>query len=241
MAFLINDFEKSIDFSTLEKGRRYFKEQRVFDLTRTNEGAWTAYVEGAHDDYASRVAFDGDKVSKWHCTCSHDGEMGPCKHVVALLFELKRKGVFDVTETLVESADGVFEPKNKIFISQKDTAPIQKMIKKDYSSEGLYAAFQDLETSQQRAVKLAALICEPFSATRFHEIFNALFEHEGRSVSINHAKTFLVDINEAGFVMYLPTGQYRMPVTFLAKGANQRLLLMKMPPASSITSTAAFS
>ena len=203
MVITVHNFDKIGDRTVLAEGERLFKLKRVYDLTQTNEGAWTAYVEGTNDEYAVRVAFKDKEITKSNCTCSY--ENGLCKHAIALLFEL-RKQFSEVlsqrAETLVQDADGVYRLKN------------DNNVNKDYSPSGLYAAYKTLPESEQRTIKIAALVYEPFSMTKLIEVFNSSFQHMGKGLTASWAKIWLLELNQAAFLLYLPTGQYRIKPDF---------------------------
>ena len=194
MVITINNFDKYMNSAVVERGKRLFKLKRVYDITQTNEGAWTAYVEGENDEYAVRIAFKNEEVVKSHCTCPYD--KGTCKHAVALLFELRKQFTEVLSqraETLVQGEDGVFRTKKEINVNQ------------DYSPAGLYAAYKALPESEQRVIKIAALVHEPFSMTKLIELFNSSFQHMGKGLTASWAKIWLLELNQAAFLLYLPT------------------------------------
>ena len=203
MVLTINNFDKYVNQGVVERGKRLFGLKRVYDITQTNEGAWAAYVEGTNDEYAVRIAFKDEEIVKSNCTCPYDGNI--CKHAVALLFELRKqfKEVLSQrAETLVQGEDGVFRTKN------------DNNVNKDYSPTGLYTAYKALPESEQRVIKIAALVYEPFSMTKLIEVFNSSFQHMGKGLTASWAKIWLMELNQAAFLLYLPTGQYRIKADF---------------------------
>jgi uncharacterized Zn finger protein len=64
----------------------------VSQLSRTEDGTLVAWVSGS-DEYATSVRRDGKNDFDFDCTCPYD-DLGPCKHVVAVLLaaaeQLKR-------------------------------------------------------------------------------------------------------------------------------------------------------
>lgn len=197
MVLTVNNFDRLVKRDIVEEGQRFFKQKRIYDMTQTNEGAWTAYVEGNNDEYAVRVGFKDNEITKSNCTCSFDGDI--CKHAVALLFELRNKLS---TETLVQGTDGVFRPKT------------DNKMNADYTPEGLYAAYKALPEAEQRVIKIATLVHEPFSMTKLVDVFNACFQYMGKALTPSWAKIWLLELNQAAFLLYLPSGQYRIKPDF---------------------------
>ncbi len=197
MNLTVNNFDKILGKTVVEDGHRFFIQKRVYDMTLTNEGAWAAYVEGNNDEYAVRVAFKGHEITKSNCTCSFDGEI--CKHAVALLFELRKRLT---TETLVQDTDGVFKTKT------------DKNMSADYSAEGLFKAYKALPESEQRVIKIATLVYEPFSMSKLVDVFNSSFQYMGKPLTPSWAKIWLMELNQAAFLLYLPSGQYRIKPDF---------------------------
>ncbi|MBL7815062.1 MAG: DEAD/DEAH box helicase [Saprospiraceae bacterium] len=203
MIWTINNFDKYVKQGLVEEGQRLFNQKRVYDITQTNEGAWTAYVEGNHDEFAVRIAFKGSEITKSNCTCSYNGEL--CEHAFGLLFALRQQ--FSeipnrTAETLVQGPDGVY------------TTQSDKNMHSDYSPEGLYKAYKNLPEAEQRVLKIAALVHEPFSMTKMVEIFNSCFQYMGKALTASWAKIWLMEHNQAAFLLYLPTGQYRIKADF---------------------------
>jgi uncharacterized Zn finger protein len=90
-----NTFTKEIHALILQRGREYFRQGAVLNLTETADG-WTAEVEGQEPYH---VAITGhDQPVEWFCDCPHDH--GPvCKHVAAVLYAIRDlKGIDDEEE-----------------------------------------------------------------------------------------------------------------------------------------------
>jgi SNF2 family DNA or RNA helicase len=221
MAFTIHNFEKFVDRDILVRGKNYFESGHVNNLKKTNEGAWTAYIEGDDfEDFATRIGIkDEEEIKTWNCTCPYDGYV--CKHVVALMYavreRMKKRGNGDIITTMVKDETGVYTPKSPIFVNKGATEtpkPKPKNEPKDYSAFGLYKAYRELGKSEQRALKIAALAWESLSQTKFIEIFNSVFSHEGRSITPALAKLWFLELSESGHLLYLPTGYYRIKQDF---------------------------
>ncbi len=84
----LQDFERHISPKILQRGREYFENDWVTEVTRESSGKWTAIVEGS-EDYFVEVELLGDEIVNWECDCPYDyGD--ECKHVVALLYYLQK-------------------------------------------------------------------------------------------------------------------------------------------------------
>jgi SNF2 family DNA or RNA helicase len=202
MAITINNFEKSLNSFLVEDAKRLFTQKCVYDITITNEGAWTAYVEGGNDEYAIRLAFHGKEVVQSNCSCPYNGPV--CKHGAALLFVLRQDYLdrFHDAEPLEQGQDALFVPKKN------------KNQNTDYTPEGLYTAYKALPDSEKRVIKIAALMYEPFPINKMIEVFNALFLHSDRGLTPSWAKIWLLELSQAAFLLYLSTGQYRIKSDF---------------------------
>lgn len=202
MVITINDFEKHLNSFLVGDAKTLFEQKKVYDITKTNEGAWTAWVNEKNDDYAVRVAFNGKEIVKSNCTCPYNGPI--CKHGVALLFALRNDYLskFKDAETIGDVPSHLLKPKKA-----KETST-------DYTPEGLYEAYKKLPEPEKRVVKIAALIHEPFSMTQLIEVFNALFQHLDRGLTNSWAKIWLLELSQSAFLLYLSSGQYRIKSDF---------------------------
>ncbi len=77
-----NDLETWVGSKTLVRGRKYMREHRVGDLSRTSGGELVAWVTGS-ENYATAVAATDGKLRSW-CTCPVGTS---CKHAVATVLE----------------------------------------------------------------------------------------------------------------------------------------------------------
>ena len=209
MAVTIDNFDKSLNSFLVEDADILFKRSAVYDITLTNEGAWTSYVDGGNDEFAVRVAFNGKEVVKSNCTCAHAGFI--CKHGVALLFALRHEflDTFKNVDTVIVDAAGAFAAAQKDKKDQK-----ARKVNSDYTPEGLYEVYKSLPESEKRVVKIAALVYEPFSMTKIMEVFNAGFQHLDKPLTASWAKIWLLELNQAAFLLYLPSSQYRIKSDF---------------------------
>jgi hypothetical protein len=84
--FTLQNFEKQLNKVMLQRGKQYHEEGTVADLEE-NTGRWTAEVEGT-ETYNISVTLKNDKeIVAYNCDCPYDGAI--CKHVIAVLFEIK--------------------------------------------------------------------------------------------------------------------------------------------------------
>lgn len=80
MTLTWDDLRQWAGAKILGRGKSYLS--NVFDLSRTDDGGWVAWVSGT-DDYATLVEMDEKGEIDWQCTCPYD--WGPCKHAVAVV------------------------------------------------------------------------------------------------------------------------------------------------------------
>lgn len=86
MSLQLSTFEQSIDEKILERGIDLFAKEKVTLLRSGRAGKILAEVIGSRP-YQVEVALQGDTITNYHCDCPYDWG-GPCKHTVALLFQL---------------------------------------------------------------------------------------------------------------------------------------------------------
>ena len=130
---------------------------------------------------------------------------------VALLFALRHEflDTFKNVNTVIVDAAGAFAAAQKDKKDQK-----ARKVNSDYTPEGLYEVYKSLPESEKRVVKIAALVYEPFSMTKIMEIFNAGFQHLDKPLTASWAKIWLLELNQAAFLLYLPSSQYRIKSDF---------------------------
>ena len=91
------DIRSMASDAAFERGRRYYRQNRVKDLWESDmtPGAYDAVVRGSRI-YYTHVAFDDDGyVDDYSCTCpASELYDGPCKHVVATMFEIMEREQF---------------------------------------------------------------------------------------------------------------------------------------------------
>lgn len=96
MSLTFANFRQVIPSQILTRGRDYYRNQHVSDLTMDEEGLWLAQVEGT-ETYDVTIEQDADGKLTCSCTCPYD--MGKyCKHVAAVLYAIE--------ETFPESIAG---------------------------------------------------------------------------------------------------------------------------------------
>jgi uncharacterized Zn finger protein len=86
MGLTYDNFEQVLDSEILKRGRIYYKNGQVTDLTPEEDG-WTALVIGS-DEYEVDIHLDEEGDLEAFCTCPY--EYGPyCKHVAAVLYAIQ--------------------------------------------------------------------------------------------------------------------------------------------------------
>ncbi len=82
----ISNFAHQVGPVIYQRGLRYWREGRV-EITVEDNDYYRANVHGT-SDYTTIVETDGDEITRYQCTCPYNG---CCKHVVALLCEIRKK------------------------------------------------------------------------------------------------------------------------------------------------------
>ena len=145
-------FERSFSSTILKRGRAYYDSGRVHFLERAgseSQEEWYALVEGASDEYEVEIRLMGDgSIASYDCDCPYDWG-GPCKHIAAVLFKIREE--VGMEEVKASSAQ------------PKPATP---------NNEALMEAYEKLTETEQRLIKIAAVLGEPISQTKFAELFN---------------------------------------------------------------------
>lgn len=89
MNVTLKNFQDFVPSKIYWRGVDYYESGAVTELTDEGDGEWTAVVEGT-EDYEVSVLIDNDGCLDWSCDCPYDGAM--CKHVVAMLLDMRRHG-----------------------------------------------------------------------------------------------------------------------------------------------------
>jgi hypothetical protein len=105
----LKNFDKQIVDPILQRGKDYFTQGNVSSLEEVVDQYWTAEVEGSETYNVEVTLENGDGIQKYSCDCPFEGEM--CKHVVAVLFALRKE-----VKTVVGTAKPV-KPKIEVFES----------------------------------------------------------------------------------------------------------------------------
>ena len=210
MSFPIQSFEKYINSTILGRGRNYFNKGLVSDL-KEEDGTWTSSVEGSYSEYDIEINFDKDKVIHWHCTCPYDGDV--CKHVVATLYEIRKKMV--KTAEPVESVKAQF---TKTTTHQPKEPEQPKIVYKHLPEPKELLTFyeKNLSETERKIVKIGALAWEMMLFTKITEIFNGTFgmSKGANPLSSPQIKVILTKLAEIGYFKDEKAGQFRINPTF---------------------------
>jgi uncharacterized Zn finger protein len=96
MALTFTNFKRTIPSNILARGRQYYNDGAVTDLSQEEEDTWIAEVQGTAI-YEVQVALNQDNELLCTCTCPYDyGEH--CKHIAAVLYAIE--------ETFPERVEG---------------------------------------------------------------------------------------------------------------------------------------
>lgn len=88
MEIRLSEFEDYVSPKIYVRGEAYYEEDAVFRLEEKSPGEWVAGVHGS-EDYWVKVGLEDGCLDYWECDCPYDGEF--CKHVVAVLLEIREK------------------------------------------------------------------------------------------------------------------------------------------------------
>lgn len=187
----IHNFEKKVDSATVSKGLKYFREKRVLGLMNRGRGLWTGNVLGSHGNYRVELSFQGIELIHAECDCPHDAEI--CKHVVALMVEVKQKHIFSFEEVTPENA--------KTLTIQIDTV------------EEKYTKYLVLPADVQYGLRILALYTELVTANRFMEVCSYLdFRYNGLKLTTTTVRNFLDMLHKEGFLEFQrSTNKWQMP------------------------------
>ena len=213
----LHNLEQRVPAKIYERGKKYFKESRVKYLEEWQQGEWSATVHGTNNKYAVSVSLEGESVTSWECDCPFvDGDI--CKHVVATLLQIKaqRKGstapVQPTKEERMQTALNIIKGFKQTAVDEVPEA--KPLAPQTLSTEESMPAYLALSALEKLFVKTAALIWEPFSQTKFIEIFNeAGFRHEGVNLYPKDAKAMLEALRYKGLLRFA-NNQYRCPESF---------------------------
>ena len=86
----VRDFEDYELDKNIEKGNRYFRQERVMDLKKVNDEDWEASVRG-RDMYEVIVTLDQEEIELTSCSCPVFTEEDNCKHVIAVFYAIREK------------------------------------------------------------------------------------------------------------------------------------------------------
>jgi uncharacterized Zn finger protein len=95
--FTIHSFEGRVNSTIVERGAKYFKKGYIRSIKEKEPQFWAARVEGTYDDYNVSVRLNDAEVVAWDCSCPYEGSV--CKHVVAVLYDLRKKKLPTPTPT----------------------------------------------------------------------------------------------------------------------------------------------
>jgi SWIM zinc finger len=103
----LKNFEKHVGADIFKKGKKYFENGHVSNIEEVSDGNWNAEVEGT-DKYEVEIEIINDNtVNDYFCDCPYEGEM--CKHIVAVLFELRSTIKMEAKSTTKTKKVDVFE------------------------------------------------------------------------------------------------------------------------------------
>lgn len=99
----LTNFEDLISETILDRGMDYYEDLAVEDLQGLENGQWFAIVEGTQDYQVDIRLDDTEEIMEYRCTCPYKGEI--CKHVVAVLYEIRDAIELEENEDATVSAN----------------------------------------------------------------------------------------------------------------------------------------
>jgi hypothetical protein len=113
--FGIDNFDKEISATIVQRGKDYFENEAVSELEET-DGVWSAEVLGT-DDYSVEVRLDDrGTVTGWSCDCPYDGSI--CKHVVAVCFAIRQERIHATQSSAKKTKTGFAALLDKITMDE---------------------------------------------------------------------------------------------------------------------------
>ncbi|RIJ63511.1 hypothetical protein CW357_06800 [Rummeliibacillus sp. TYF005] len=83
----LTNFQNYISSTIVKRGKNYFKNGHIVELTQLTNTDWEATVEGT-DDYTVHVKLSSEEeITSSRCNCPYDGTY--CKHEVAVFYALQ--------------------------------------------------------------------------------------------------------------------------------------------------------
>jgi hypothetical protein len=105
MNLSLQNFMEQVDSAIALRGEAYFKNGAVVSIKERGPGEFVALVRGT-EEYLTIVTVDGDDVLEASCSCPYSREQ-ICKHVVAVLWELKDHEHGTISETIRTPTDSI--------------------------------------------------------------------------------------------------------------------------------------
>lgn len=97
----LTNFENYISSTIVKRGKSYFKNGYVIDLTQLTDTDWGATVEGTHDYTISVRLSEDNQILSSDCNCPYDGPY--CKHEVAVFYALQRETKTSISASPLET------------------------------------------------------------------------------------------------------------------------------------------
>ncbi|MCB0522527.1 MAG: DEAD/DEAH box helicase [Lewinellaceae bacterium] len=187
----LKNFENSFNPTILQRGNTLYRQKKFVYIENDEEDPteWHALVEGTHDEYeVFAVVQPNGEITDYDCECPHDWG-GPCKHLAAFFFELRERIMNMFTQVNVVPA--------KIA---------------SLTAEEMMAAYEKLDETSKKLLKIAAVLWEATSQSKLAEIFNtANFKHEGKNIYPKDIKPLLEKLVKSGLLTLTGNTQYRAP------------------------------
>jgi len=211
----IHNIDRYVSSAIYQKGVDYFRKKKVKGLDEISPGEWMASVAGSNNTYSVDVHIDDDNITHWSCDCPFDtGDM--CKHVVATILRIKEKKGVNSPAPVSSQADRLQAALDSMRKFKKTIIPpeapavrpttVQK-IAPEQMMEGYQTRLGEIE---RKMLKIAAVIWEPFSQTKFIEIYNeAGFRYNGINLYAKDAKILLDGLINSGFLVRSEAAQMR--------------------------------
>lgn len=193
----IYNFEEHFHRRIIERGKSLFHQRRFRNIQQGKQSPeeWTATIEGDTDDYEIQVVIQAEgSITGYSCTCPYDW-MGPCKHIAALLFEIREiSGIQQAPPVKTVHVRG--RP-----IGKKKVANLQNV--------------KDLSPVQQQLLKVAALLLIPASKKNLIKWFRDAGLKQGKVKTLDHKLNGDIQhLLDEGFLKAHVNGQIQCPESF---------------------------
>ncbi len=97
----LQNFDNQITGPVLKRGKQYYEDGNVMEISETSKGFWNAEVEGSEFYEVEVRLHKNDEVIDSSCDCPYDGNI--CKHIIAVLYAIREEKIINIDALEVEN------------------------------------------------------------------------------------------------------------------------------------------